>query len=118
MGPTAYGVPWGLDIKWLDEYWQVQVELRELEGKRWSNWAVKHNVKCQFIYDRKIGDLSKRILEAAKSNQADIIATAIKRGRWSQVILGRNIRELFVHSVCPVMVIHATLKKKSITRKH
>lgn len=112
QGPLAYGIPWGYEIKWLDEYWSVQEKLQEAEGEKWKNLALKLGVKSQFICDRKIGKLSNRIVEIAQDNQIDMIAVAIKRGPWSQVLLGRNIRELFAHSICPVLTIHANLKKE------
>ena len=114
QGPLAFGIPWGYEVKWLDEYWQVQEKLQQEEGEEWKSKAIKQGVKCQFICDRKMGQLSGRIVEMIKENQINMLAITVKRGPWSQVILGRNVRELFAHSTCPVLAIHENLKKKKL----
>lgn len=114
QGPLVYGIPWGYEVKWLDEYWQNQDKLQQEEGESWKNLAINQGVKCQFICDRKTGQLSDRIVEMIKENQTNMLAITVKRGPWSQVILGRNVRELFANSTCPVLVIHENLKKKKL----
>lgn len=114
QGPMAFGIPWGYEIRWLDEYWKMHSDLRQEEGDKLSTWAARHGVKCQFICDRKTGVLSERIMEVAKNNQVDLLPIAVKRGPWSQVILGGTVRHIFAHATCPVMAIHATLKKEKL----
>jgi nucleotide-binding universal stress UspA family protein len=114
-GPLVYGIPWGFEIKWLDNFWRDQEQLKQKEGEIWKFRAEKQNVKCQFVCDRKVGRLSERIVTVARNYQVDLLAVTVKRGPWSQVILGGQIRELFGHSTCPVLAIHTNLKnKKSI----
>ncbi len=114
MGPQIYGIPWGYEVKWLDDYWRAQEEQKKAEGDKWKAWAEKKNIKCQFIADRKLGDFKDRILENIVENQIDILSLGIKRGPLSQVILGRNVRELMATSPCPVLALHTNIEKKQL----
>ncbi len=109
-GPLAYGIPWGYEIKWLDEYWKVQEDLQMAEGKKWRDWSLNEGVKCRFLYDRKLGGLRSRVVELTQELNVDLVVLSVKRGPWSQVILGRNVRSLFAHAICPVMAIHSKIK--------
>ncbi len=111
-GPLAYGIPWGFDIRWVDEYWQNHSKMIEMEAKKWTEICQKILGRpCQYICDRKLGGLSARMLEKAKEERADLIALGVKRGPWSQVILGRIVRTLFSDSRVPVLIIHSHKKK-------
>ena len=113
-GPIAYGIPWGLEMKWLDEYWRVQQEVKEKEGHKWKALAEKKGIKCSLLNDRKVGLLPERILENAVENQVDFISLPVTRGPWSQVLLGRNVRELFSKSTCPILTLHSFVGKRKL----
>lgn len=114
MGPQMYGIPWGCKVKWRDDYWRAQEEHKSNEGEKWKAWAGKHNIICQFINDRKLGGFEARVLETVKENQIDILTLGIKRGPWSQVLLGRNVRDVLAKSTCPVLAIHTTIEKTKL----
>jgi nucleotide-binding universal stress UspA family protein len=113
-GPLMYGIPWGYEVKWLDDYWRVQADHKRQEGGKWKAWAEKQNTRCHFIVDSKLGSFNERVLENLKENKIDILTLGIKRGPLSQVILGRNVRELLATSTCPILTIHTVAAKKQL----
>ena len=113
-GPIMYGIPWGYEVNWLADYWKIQEEHKRTEAERWKAWAEKHNVKCRWVNDHKLGNLSERIIAATHEDEVDLLTVGIKRGPLRQVILGRNVRELIEKSICPVLALHATDEKKKL----
>ncbi len=110
-GPIAYGVPWGYEMKWLEDYWRVQEESKKAEGAEWKNWALRRQIRCEYRCDRKSGGFRERILEVVKEEKINILTVTIKRGPLAQVILGRHVRGLFADSTCPVLAIHSKAEK-------
>ncbi len=112
-GPLAYGIPWGFDINWVDEYWENHALSSEKKAEKWIQMAQKKlNIKCHYICDRKMGGLSAQMLEKAQDEKADLLVLGVKRGPWSQVILGRIVRNLFAEAQVPILILHANYKKR------
>ncbi len=110
-GPLAFGISWGYEVRWIEEFWEEQEEQKRLLGAKWKEWAKKQGIKCSFICDRSIGGLGNRILETSRENQANLLSISVTRGPLSQVILGHTIRGIFAHSHCPALVIHSKSKQ-------
>lgn len=106
-GPLAFGISWGYEVKWIEEFWEDQEKRKREQGKKWTDWAQKQGVICHFVCDRSLGGLRNRILETASDSKANLIAVGITRGPLSQVILGHGVRGLFAYSSCPVLAIHS-----------
>jgi nucleotide-binding universal stress UspA family protein len=111
-GPMAFGLPWGFDINWIDEYWQAHGEYVEKEGQIWSEEAKQVGVQCHAIIDRKMNSLNDSMMKRIEEEKADLLSLAVKRGPWSQIILGRFVRTLFADSKIPILVLHARAEQR------
>ncbi len=113
-GPLTYGVPWGYEVKWLDDYWETQEKAQHEEAHKWIKWAHSKGVKCEFISDRKLGGLKSRMNEAAQEAGGDATVLTIKRGPWGQVVLGALIRDTIMQSAVPVLTFHTKDQRKKL----
>lgn len=95
-------------------------ESRLKKGVHWSNLLAKQNIESSVLIQRQRKSLAADILEAARKNNASLIAIASQRGPVAQALLGGVARDILLQAKSPVLIFYrpkATRKNMTAARQ-
>lgn len=102
---AAFGLP--MDAQWIQKYWEDNRNSNLSKADQMIADARRAGVSCRLVMEDNVGTWGEKVLAVSEREKADCIVFSVRRGLWSQVFLGNDIRSLLIHSKCPFIVIHS-----------
>ncbi len=83
-------------------------------ANKWSELLQKENIENSLLVQRQRKYIGAEIIDVAKKSKTGLIAIASHRGSLAQAFLGGVVRDVILHSKCPVLIFY---RPKNV-RKH